>query len=45
MLIAGDRIVVVGYSYDRGGTEINRFRIDPAGKLRFEDAWHLRSND
>ncbi|HYE28152.1 MAG TPA: beta-propeller domain-containing protein [Allosphingosinicella sp.] len=45
MLISGDRIVVVGYSYARGGTEINRFRIDPAGRLRFEDAWHLRSND
>ncbi|HYD36363.1 MAG TPA: beta-propeller domain-containing protein [Allosphingosinicella sp.] len=45
MLISGDRIVVVGYSYARGGTEINRFRIDPAGRLRFEDAWHLKSND
>jgi beta propeller domain-containing protein len=45
MLISGDRIVVVGYSYARGGTEINRFRMDPAGRLRFEDAWHLRSND
>jgi len=45
MLISGDRIVVVGYSYDRGGTEINRFRIDASGHLRFEDAWHLKSND
>jgi hypothetical protein len=45
MLISGDRIVVVGYSYARGGTEINRFRVDPAGRLRFEDAWHLKSND
>ncbi|HEX8263677.1 MAG TPA: beta-propeller domain-containing protein [Allosphingosinicella sp.] len=45
MLIAGDRIIVVGYSYARGGTEINRFRLDPAGRLRFEDAWHLKSND
>ncbi|HEX6376832.1 MAG TPA: beta-propeller domain-containing protein [Allosphingosinicella sp.] len=45
MLIAGDLIVVVGYSYARGGTEINRFRLDPAGRLRFEDAWHLKSND
>jgi hypothetical protein len=45
MLVSGDRIVVVGYSYSRGGTEINRFRIDPAGRLRFEDAWHLKSND
>ncbi|HLL31260.1 MAG TPA: beta-propeller domain-containing protein, partial [Allosphingosinicella sp.] len=45
MLIAGDRVVVVGYSYARGGTEINRFRLDASGRLRFEDAWHLRSND
>jgi hypothetical protein len=45
MLIAGDRVIVVGYSYARGGTEVNRFRIDPAGRLRFEDAYHLRSND
>jgi beta propeller domain-containing protein len=45
MLISGDRVVVVGYSYARGGTEVNRFRLDAAGRLRFEDAWHLRSND
>jgi hypothetical protein len=45
MLLAGDRVVVIGYSYGRGGTEINRFRIDDAGRLRFEDAHHLRSND
>lgn len=45
MLISGDRVIVVGYSYGRGGTEINRFRLDSAGRLRFEDAWHLRSND
>jgi hypothetical protein len=37
--------VVVGYSYARGGTEINRFRLDPSGRLRFEDAYHLKSND
>ena len=45
MLLDGDRVVVVGYSYERGGTEINRFRLDPTGHLRFEDAYHLRSND
>jgi hypothetical protein len=45
MLISGDRVIVVGYSYARGGTEINRFRLDPAGRLRFDDAWHLKSND
>ncbi|MEO7691723.1 MAG: beta-propeller domain-containing protein [Sphingomonas sp.] len=45
MLVSGDRIVVVGYSYERGGTEINRFRIAPNGRLAFEDSYHLRSND
>ncbi|HEY0111770.1 MAG TPA: beta-propeller domain-containing protein [Allosphingosinicella sp.] len=45
MLLSGDRVIVVGYSYARGGTEINRFRLDAAGRLRFEDAWHLKSND
>ncbi len=45
MLLSGNRVVVVGYSYARGGTEINRFRLDPSGRLRFEDAYHLRSND
>jgi len=45
MLLHGDRVVVVGYSYARGGTEINRFRLSPDGRLRFEDAYHLRSND
>jgi len=45
MLLSGDRVVVVGYSYGRGGTEINRFRLDAAGRLRFEDSYHLRSND
>jgi len=45
LLIHGDRVIVVGYSYARGGTEINRFRLDAAGRLRFEDCHHLKSND
>ncbi|MEJ0041087.1 MAG: beta-propeller domain-containing protein [Rhizomicrobium sp.] len=45
MLIAGDRIVVIGYSYGRGGTQIDRFRIDDKGRLAFQDAYQLRSND
>lgn len=45
MLVSGDHVIVVGYSYERGGTEINRFRIDAAGRLRYEDSHHLRSND
>lgn len=45
MLVAGDRVVVIGYSYGRGGTEINRFRLGQDGALTFEDAYHLRSSD
>jgi hypothetical protein len=45
MLVSGDRVIVIGYSYARGGTEVNRFRITPTGQLSFEDAYHLRSND
>ena len=45
MLVSGDRVVVVGFSYERGGTEINRFHISADGQLAFEDSYHLRSND
>jgi len=45
MLISGDRVIVIGYSYGRGGTEINRFMLDRSGHLTFEDAYQLRSND
>lgn len=45
MLIAGDRVIVIGFSYARGGTEVNRFRLGDDGRLTFEDAHHLRSND
>ncbi len=45
MLIAGNRIIVIGYSYDRQGTEINRFTIGADGSLRYDDTHYLRSND
>jgi hypothetical protein len=45
MLLSGSWVVVVGYSYERGGTEINRFRLGANGSLRFVDAYHLKSND
>jgi len=45
MLLAGDQVIVVGYSYGRGGTEINRFRLGADGRLTWRDAHHLRSND
>lgn len=45
MLVSGDLVVVIGYSYRRGGTEINRFRLAPDGTLAFIDSHHLRSDD
>lgn len=45
MLISGDTIVVIGYSYQRGGTEIGVFNIDREGHLAHRATWHMRSND
>ncbi len=45
MLISGDTIVVIGYSYERGGTEVALFNIDPQGKLSYRSTYHLRSDD
>ncbi|AZU03635.1 putative lipoprotein [Glycocaulis alkaliphilus] len=45
MLVSDDLVVVIGYSYRRGGTEINRFRMAPDGTLAFVDSHHLRSDD
>lgn len=45
MLVAGDNVVVIGYSYERGGTEIGLFNIDAQGQLSYRSTYHLRSND
>lgn len=45
LLLAGDRVVVVGYSYERGGTELGIFDIDSGGGLRHRGTYQLRSND
>jgi beta propeller domain-containing protein len=45
MLVSNDTIAVIGYSYERGGTEIGLFQIDREGKLKFRSTYHLRSND
>jgi len=45
MLISGDTIAVIGYSYARGGTEIGLFRISSDGGLAYKATYHLRSND
>src|ERR1700674_715225 len=45
MLVSDDTVAVIGYSYQRGGTEVGLFGIDPAGKLNYRSTYHLRSND
>lgn len=45
MLVSGNTVAVVGYSYGRGGTEINLFDVDNLGGLDYRSTYHLRSND
>jgi len=45
MLISGDTIAVIGYSYERGGTEVSLFHIDSRGELAYQSTYQLRSND
>ena len=45
MLIHGRQIVVIGYSYRVGGTEIGLFRLAQDGSITHEATHFLRSND
>ncbi|HEX6042453.1 beta-propeller domain-containing protein, partial [Longimicrobium sp.] len=45
LLVSGDAVVVIGFSYMRGGTEVGLFRITPEGRLSHRSTYHLRSND
>ena len=45
MLISGNTVVVIGYSYQRGGTEVGLFDITDDGHLSYRSTYHLRSND
>ena len=45
MLVSGDLVVVIGYSYARQGTEISRFRLGRDGTLTYRDTHHIRSAD
>jgi hypothetical protein len=45
LLVSGDAVVVIGFSYERGGTEVGLFRIFPDGRLEHRSTYHLRSND
>ncbi|HPU51115.1 MAG TPA: beta-propeller domain-containing protein [Burkholderiaceae bacterium] len=45
LLISGTTVVVVGYSYARGGTEIGLFELGADGTLAHRATYHLRSFD
>jgi hypothetical protein len=45
MLISEDTIAVIGYSYERGGTEVGLFGIADSGQLWYRGTYHLRSDD
>ena len=45
MLISGNTVVVIGYSYQRGGTEVGLFDITDEGQVSYRSTYHLRSND
>lgn len=45
LLISERTVVVIGYSYARGGTEVGLFDMAPDGGLAYRATYHLRSND
>ncbi len=45
MLVSGNTVAVIGYSYSKGGTEVVLFNIDREGKLSYRSTHILRSND
>jgi hypothetical protein len=45
ILVAGDLVAVIGYSYARGGTEVGLFHLDGAGRLTHRDTYQIRSWD
>ncbi len=45
LLTSDSTVVVIGYSYARGGTEIGLFDLDRDGTLRYRATHHLRSFD
>lgn len=45
MLVSGDTVVVIGYSYRATATEFGVFDIDREGRLSHRQTYYLRSND
>lgn len=45
MLVSRNTVVVIGYSYARGGTEVGVFDLTAQGQLTYRATYQLRSND
>lgn len=45
LLVSGSTVVVIGYSYARGGTELGLFELGADGSLAYRATYHLRSFD
>jgi len=45
MLISGNTLVVIGYSYARDGTEVGLFDLSDGGKISYRATYNLFSND
>jgi hypothetical protein len=45
MLVFGDRVLITGYSYEEGATELSVFRLDSDGRLGREGVFLVSSND
>lgn len=45
MLVSHNTVVVIGYSYDRGGTEVGLFDLSADGRLSYRSTYQLRSAD
>lgn len=45
MLVRDDRLLVLGYSYDEGMSEVAVFRLSEAGRLTNDGIFHISSGD
>lgn len=45
LLVSDSTVVVIGYSYARGGTEVGLFRLAADGRLSYRDTYQLSGGD
>jgi hypothetical protein len=45
MLVFGDRVLITGFSYEEGATELAVFRLGDGGRLAREGVFRISSND